>query len=194
MTWLQCITRCGKACWLLCDLIVLMCVPAAAGVSYFSCPHVAYFAGPCTVTIPTERLELSNEAPDDTPAPPGADEPLFTPDTVSPDTPPLFLQLLLEPTETNARAYYLWQLKRMVRTKQVQAMLQAMLQAAPEDPEIRYWLEQLRAPTGRAQLDPAAVATPPARTAPVPNRQVPPVPLPRAGHASPGVGANQGQP
>ena len=160
-----------QACWLLCVVIVLVSLPAAADVSYFACPRVGYFSEPCAVPIAPAPTTQSGEEPLDSDTRLGADEPLFTPDTVSPDTPPLFYQLLLEPTESNARAYYLWHLKRMVRTRQVQAILNNIR----IDPEIRYWLEQLRASRSRTQLDLTGAPKPPTQTPPVPSLQNPPM-------------------
>ena len=161
-----------QAYWLLFVLIALVSVPAAADVSYFPCPHVGYFSEPCAAPFAPVPATPAYEAPGEAPAPLGADEPLFTPETVSPDTPPLFYQLLLAPTEPNARAYFLWHLKRMVRTRQVRDLLQNI----PVDPEIQYWLEQLRTPRARTQPAPAEAPKSPTRTLPVPRLQALPAP------------------
>jgi hypothetical protein len=59
--------------------------------------------------------------------------PLFPPETVSPDMPPLLLQLLEDPTEAHARAFLAWQHARLQRLQAVQALLRA-LQAAEGKP------------------------------------------------------------
>jgi hypothetical protein len=58
-------------------------------------------------------------------------EPLFTPETVAPTTPPLVLRLLQEPTEDHARAFLAWQQARLQRLLEVQALLKRLQSAAP---------------------------------------------------------------
>jgi hypothetical protein len=58
-------------------------------------------------------------------------EPLFTPETVAPTTPPLVLRLLQEPTEANARAFLAWQQARLHRMLEVQALLKRLQATAP---------------------------------------------------------------
>jgi hypothetical protein len=65
--------------------------------------------------------------------PPG---PLFTSETVSPDTPPLLLRLLQEPTEANARAFLAWYQARLARVQAVQALLDALSATATDTPSL----------------------------------------------------------
>jgi hypothetical protein len=112
-------------------------VASAEGARYFDCPIVAYFGEPCA-GVSTQVLPPQSP----TPMAPSPEEPLFTPQTVSPDTPPLMLRLLQEPTESNALAYIRWQRKRLERTKEVQTLLEkvtaaykTMQEDAPATPE-----------------------------------------------------------
>jgi len=73
---------------------------------FFVCGEVRFFAQAC--------------------APPAAPEPLFTPETVGPETPPLLLRLLQEPTVDNARAFAAWQQARQARMSEVQGLLRAL--------------------------------------------------------------------
>jgi hypothetical protein len=99
-------------------------VASAEGARYFDCPIVAYFGEPCagvsTQVIPSRTLTPMASSPE---------EPLFTPQTVSPDTPPVMLRLLQEPTEANALAYIRWQRKRLERAKEVQTLLEKVMAA-----------------------------------------------------------------
>jgi hypothetical protein len=118
---------------------------STAHVRFFDCAVVQFFGEACTpdmdITLaspisgsetavstptrpPTKPLPpLSNAAPADAVAP---QEPLFTPETVSPDTPPLLLRLLQEPTKANARAFLAWYQARLARIQQVQTLLDAL--------------------------------------------------------------------
>ncbi|MGE3540229.1 MAG: hypothetical protein AB7N91_22670 [Candidatus Tectimicrobiota bacterium] len=58
--------------------------------------------------------------------PASAPEPLFTPDTMAPGTPPLLLQLLQEPTTARAQAFLDWQQARLARILEVQQLLQRL--------------------------------------------------------------------
>jgi hypothetical protein len=111
-------------------------------LEFFACGRVTFFDESCgavvdTIAVPSTAVPdaTSSTASDipqsvaaDAPPPPGepADEPLFTPATVSPDTPPVLLQLLQEPTEDNARRFLAWHQARLARIQQVEALLREM--------------------------------------------------------------------
>jgi hypothetical protein len=97
-------------------------VASAEGARYFDCPLVAYFGEPCE-GLSTQVIQPQTPAS----VAPSPEDPLFTPQTVSPDTPPVMLRLLLEPTEANALAYIRWQRKRLERVKEVQALLEKVM-------------------------------------------------------------------
>jgi hypothetical protein len=67
-----------------------------------------------------------------TPPPGDTLPPLFPPETVSPDMPPLLLKLLHEPTTANARAFLAWQRARWQRIQAVQTLLRTLQTADPE--------------------------------------------------------------
>jgi hypothetical protein len=118
---------------------------------FFACGVVQFFGEACTpapVVAPSEptgalapalppALAVSPPTPVTvTPAatPPPGDTlpPLFPPETVSPDMPPLLLQLLHEPTTANARAFLAWQRARWQRIQAVQKLLRTLQTADPE--------------------------------------------------------------
>jgi hypothetical protein len=110
---------------------------------FFPCGVVQFFDEPCppaaapVVPVP-EIPAIPSDPPAPVPPPPpaapgprtasettGTLPPLFTPETVSPDMPPLLLQLLQEPTEAHARAFLAWHQARLQRIREVQALLRA---------------------------------------------------------------------
>lgn len=98
-----------------------------------SAPKAAASA-PTPAWPPTESGPPAADAvPADTAVPPG---PLFTSETVSPDTPPLLLRLLQEPTEANARAFLAWYQARLARVQAVQALLDALSATATDTPSL----------------------------------------------------------
>lgn len=126
-----------------------------ARLRFFDCAVVQFFGEACTPATeirlaspisgpeaavstptppPTESLPpLSNAAPADAAAP---QESLFTPETVSPDTPPLLLRLLQEPTETNARTFLAWYQARLARIQQVQTLLDTLSATVTNTPSL----------------------------------------------------------
>jgi hypothetical protein len=84
------------------------------------CPQVHFFGEDCITP------EVAQPAPP--PAPPR--EPLFSPQTMAPDTPPLMLQLLEEPSVAHAHAFLAWQQARLARVREVQALLRALTRPA----------------------------------------------------------------
>ena len=98
----------------------------AQEVRYFDCAQVSFFAVPaCVVPAPP-----AVPARPDTPPPP-QEAPLFSPETMAADTPPLLLKVLEEPTEANARAFVAWQTRRQQRVQEVQRLLKALAAASP---------------------------------------------------------------
>ena len=89
-------------------------------VHLLDCTEVQFFGPACVPASPP--------APPAPPAPPPA--PLFSPETMAPDTPPLLLRLLEEPSIENARAFLDWQQRRMARIQEVQRLLHLL--AAPQ--------------------------------------------------------------
>ena len=117
---------------------------APAPLRFFPCAAVQFFGEACApVAVPVVVVPAATENPapapaPETPAPEAAEEaqekpePLFPPQTLAPDTPPLLLKLLHEPTEANARAYLAWQQARMQRIQAVQALLRTLQAAEAE--------------------------------------------------------------
>ena len=125
-------------------------------LQFFSCGTIRFFGEACPPAAePLPAAAPAPEIPERLPAPPSPPppvtlpapptagsppqdtplSPLFPPETVSPDMPPLLLQLLEAPTEANARAFLAWQRARLQRLQVVQAMLRA-LQAAEGEPRL----------------------------------------------------------
>ena len=84
---------------------------------FFACGEVRFFGPACAPPS-------AAEAPP--PAPPVAPEPLFTPETVGPEPPPLLLKLLLEPTPENAKTFFEWQYARQRRIQEVQGLIREL--------------------------------------------------------------------
>lgn len=98
-------------------LLCMLCGPAGGqDVQLLDCGEVRFFGPACVVVLPQP------------PPPPPVPEtpPLFAPETMAPDTPPLLLQLLEEPTVENAQAFVDWQQRRYERIMDVQHMLQRL--------------------------------------------------------------------
>ena len=66
--------------------------------------------------------------PEPAAVPPPRQEPLFPPQTLAADTPPLMRTLLDEPTRENARRFLAWQQERLARIATVQQLLQRLSQ------------------------------------------------------------------
>jgi hypothetical protein len=100
----------------------LLTAPAAAQeVQLLPCAQINFFAPACVPAAPVITA---------TPPAPGAPppiEPLFSPATMAPDTPPLLLKLLEEPTLEHARAFLAWQAQRAARMAEVQQLLRQLL-------------------------------------------------------------------
>jgi hypothetical protein len=105
-----------------CLLTGLLTAPAAAQeVQFLDCAQINFFAPACSAGAP-----VTDAPPLPTTAPPTA--PLFSPETMAPDTPPLLLKLYEAPTVENARAFLLWQQQRQARIAEVQQLLRQVLQ------------------------------------------------------------------
>lgn len=88
-------------------------------ISYLECPVVQYFTEGCPMPVaPPER-------PSPVAPPPQApiEYPLFPPETLARDTPPLMVELLHNPTPENARRYLAWQRERQERIDAVQRLI-----------------------------------------------------------------------
>ena len=89
---------------------------------FFACGEVRFFAQACA----PPAVPVVSAAPEVPAPPPEAPEPLFTPETVGPETPPLLLRLLQEPTVDNARTFAAWQQARQARMTEVQGLLRTL--------------------------------------------------------------------
>ena len=125
---------------------------AAKRLYFFDCSVIAFFDNACApipATAPTSpstppeatRPTQAAKEPHDqeAPSPAPAAEPLFTPETVSPETPPLLLRLMQEPTASNALAFLAWQRARLERIQQVEALLRELQSAQLNAPTQRSW-------------------------------------------------------
>jgi hypothetical protein len=133
-------------------LVVVLGLAAPSGsepahLRFFPCAVVQFFGEAC---VPATGLVGPVPNATDVPAPPASSTPdpeaqspavpppaaplppLFAPETVSPDMPPLLLKVLQEPTTANAQAFLTWYQARLQRIREVQALLRALQQ--PEAP------------------------------------------------------------
>ena len=115
----------------------LLAFPVAA--QDLPCSHVAFFAPTCssvTAVLPPSPLPLPLPPPPyvnrETQDPP---RPLFTPETMAPDVPPLLVKLLDEPTLDNAQQFLDWQAARTQRILEVQQLLQYLAARSRLDKE-----------------------------------------------------------
>ena len=107
-----------KAWWSL--LLIPTLALAEPPLPYLDCPVLNYFDDECV--LPQRAPESVLPLPQ-APAPPA---PLFTPETMAKDAPPLMRELLNNPTEENLRRYVIWEQQRWERIQQVQRMLKAV--------------------------------------------------------------------
>ena len=87
----------------------------AQDVRLLDCAQVQFFGPACVPVAPL---------PPAPPTPPPA--PLFSPETMAPDTPPLLLKVLEEPTVEHAQAFLDWQHRRAARLAEVQQLLRRL--------------------------------------------------------------------
>jgi hypothetical protein len=90
-------------------------------VRLLDCAQVHFFGPACVPVAPPEPV----------PIPPSPPERLFSPETMAPDTPPLLLKLLEEPSVDNARAFLAWQQQRSERMTEVQQLLRQLTRPSP---------------------------------------------------------------
>jgi hypothetical protein len=90
----------------------------AQDVRLLDCAQVQFFGPACVPVAPL---------PPTPPPPPPPVEPLFSPETMAPDTPPLLLTLLDEPSVEHARAFLDWQQRRYARITEVQHLLRQLM-------------------------------------------------------------------
>ena len=96
----------------------LMCTDGVAqDFRLLDCAALSFVGPACVVVVPVSVPPTA--------APP-IPAPLFPPGTLAPDTPPLMMQLLQEPTVDNAQAYLDWQTRRMARIQEVQQLLRTL--------------------------------------------------------------------
>ena len=89
----------------------------AQDVRLLDCAQVQFFGPACVPVTPL---------PSAPPPPVPAAAPLFSPETMAPDTPPLLLQLLEDPSVEHARAFLDWQYRRAARVQEVQQLLRRL--------------------------------------------------------------------
>ena len=89
----------------------------AQDVRLLDCAQVQFFGPAC---VPVTPLPPAPHPPTPSPAP------LFSPETMAPDTPPLLLQLLEDPSVEHAQAFLDWQHRRAVRVQEVQQLLRRL--------------------------------------------------------------------
>ena len=85
-------------------------------VRLLDCAQVQFFGPACVSLVP----------PESAPAPALPPDPLFSPETMAPDTPPLLRKLLEEPSVENTRAFLDWQHRRAARLMEVQQLLRVL--------------------------------------------------------------------
>ena len=107
-------------------LVALCCllptVAPAQSVTLLDCGTVHFFGEPCPPDAPA--------LPQPTPAPPPPPPPLFPRETMAPDTPPLLVTLMQDPTAENARAFLAFQKAKLARLAEVQRLLKTVSQEA----------------------------------------------------------------
>lgn len=94
-------------------------------VQLLDCAQVQFFAPACVPVPPVVQ-------PQPPPQPP-ATAPLFSPETMAPDTPPLLLTLLENPSVDNAKAFIDWQQQRYARMTAVQQLLRQLMHQRSAD-------------------------------------------------------------
>lgn len=100
-------------------LILLLPVAALAGdLQFLACGQVHFFRDACAPALPPDETPPLREAP-------AAEAPLFPPETLAKDTPPLLVELLAHPTPEAADAYLDYQRRRADRVQEVMALLKA---------------------------------------------------------------------
>lgn len=101
-------------------LVLLLVSPAVAWVApvqFLDCPEVNLLGPACAHDL--------GEEPGVAPAPRVPEEPLFTLQTMRPDTPPLLLKVFNDPSDANIAAYKAWQQRYLRQMFEVERRLKA---------------------------------------------------------------------
>lgn len=99
--------------WLVALLTILPRVSQADPLQLLACTEVHLLGPGCE-----EGVESEADIPAARPEPP-----LFTPQTMRPDTPPLLLQVFNDPSDANIQAYLAWEQRYFARVFAVDAKL-----------------------------------------------------------------------
>lgn len=92
--------------------VLTLCV-APVHAQYFTCPQIAYFSTGCQ---PPHEVEQKTAQP--------TIDPLWSPETMSPTTPPVAVRMLKDPTPENALAFARWHLLRFIAMNRAQEVLE----------------------------------------------------------------------
>ena len=98
-------------------LVLSSSVAAAQPLQFLECAEVNLLSPACTGNGVEE--DEGTSAP-----PPAPEPPLFTLQTMRPDTPPLLVKVFNEPTAANIEAFLAWEHRYLARTLEVEALLQ----------------------------------------------------------------------
>ena len=96
--------------------IVALAILSYAGLShaqYFPCTEISYFSPGCQVTQEPEQKRVEPTL-----------DPLWSPETMSPTTPPVAVRMLKDPTPKNAIDFATWHLTRMIAMHRAQEVLE----------------------------------------------------------------------
>ena len=98
-------------------LVSLLVAPAYAqrDTQFFSCPDTSVFGSGCATGQPHSPMPV--------PAPAQEAYPLFAPETLARDTPPIFVRALEDPTPENVDLWLDWQEARLARKDVVQELI-----------------------------------------------------------------------
>jgi hypothetical protein len=110
--------------------ILLLSAHFGLAQGLLECANVRFEGPECTESLPPQLVAPGPLAPSLAPQPP-----LFSPETVARDTPPLMLDLLNNPTPTNAQAWYHWHMERWKHIAEVQRLLRQLSTPRPQGGE-----------------------------------------------------------
>ena len=86
----------------------------AQSLQFLECAEINLLGPACDETVMEQELSQ---------APPAPEPPLFTLQTMRPDTPPLLLKVFNDPSDANIAAYKAWQHRYLSRTFEVERRL-----------------------------------------------------------------------
>ncbi len=115
--------------WLILTLCLLPTL-AQSQPQFFDCNRVSYFTDECP--------DKAVQPPAPAPVPPEPERltaetaPMFTPELMAPDVPPLMVQLAQDPTEENAKEFLVWHLNKMIKSLEMEALISRTLANNPE--------------------------------------------------------------